>query len=245
MKLRKFVIVSDIHGDQMDEGACDGALAFTKEYNPEIRVIAGDLWDFSAIRRGATADERSASMRADYEAGKGFAEAFLKGGKQNHLMLGNHDVRAFDLAESTDAVQADLGERMVADINGLARRLNAKLLPYDARDGVLEIGHLNVVHGFHTGPSACAQHGRIYGNVAFGHGHGIAAYQVPGLKQKEARMLGCLCKLDMDYANRKTGKLVWAHGFGYGWVYDDGDYVLNQARRIGGRFHASTEIKAY
>jgi Icc-related predicted phosphoesterase len=53
MKPKKFVIVSDIHGSMMDERACKAALSFTKDFKPDVKVIAGDLWDFSAIRKGA------------------------------------------------------------------------------------------------------------------------------------------------------------------------------------------------
>lgn len=242
---RRFVVASDIHGSEQDERACNACLAFVKDFNPQVRVIAGDLWDFGAIRKGASDDERSLSMRDDFEAGRAFANAFFKGGEKNHLMLGNHDVRAYDLQYSSDAVRKDLGQKMVDDIKVVARQNKATLTPYDSRHGVLRLGHLSVVHGYHTGASACASHSRIYGNVIFGHVHSIESFQTPGLKQQEARAIGCLCKLDMEYANRKTGKLRWGHGFAYGWLFEDGTYQLHQARDVGGKFYASSEVKAY
>lgn len=245
MSIKKFMVVCDIHGHQLDAGACNSALAFAKDFNPEIRVIAGDLWDFSAIRKGASDDERKISMADDFEAGTRFADSFFKGGKQNSLMLGNHDVRVYDLTLSPDAVRRDLGEKMVQDIGAVARKNKAALVPYDSRTGIVTIGHLNVVHGFHTGVGACSSHSRIYGNVIFGHVHSIESFQTPGLKQQEARAIGCLCKLDQDYVNRKTGKLRWAHGWAYGWLFEDGTYQLHQARSVEGRFYASGEIKAY
>lgn len=245
MRPRKFIVVSDIHGSEMDPAAVKAALAFNKEFNASIRVIAGDLWDFAAIRRGAGDDERAASMRDDFEAGAEFADTFFKGGKENHLMLGNHDVRVYDLAESADGVKRDLGHSMVKDVEYVARRNKARLWPYDSRLGVLPIGHLSVVHGYHTGNSACASHSRIYGNVIFGHVHSIESFQTPGLEQREARSIGCLCSLNPAYANRKTGKLRWANGFAYGWLFDDGTYQLHQARNVNGKFYASTQIEAY
>jgi predicted phosphodiesterase len=245
MKPKRFIVVSDIHGENYDPYAVGSVMSFLKDFRPEVRVIAGDLWDFAAIRRGATDEERSQSMAADFATGKKFAEEFFSGGKENHLMLGNHDVRAHDLARSTDATKRDLGERMVEDIKAMAKRTRAKTWPYDSRYGVLELGHLKVVHGYHTGAAACANHSRIYGNVIFGHVHSIESFQTPGLKQQEARAIGCLCRLDMDYADRKTGKLRWAHGFAYGWLFSDGTYQLHQARFIEGKCYASTEIKAY
>lgn len=243
--MKRFTICSDVHGSLLDTVATKACLSFVREYKPEIRVIAGDLFDFAAIRNGASFEERAMSMRDDFEAGSRFAREFFKGGKENHLMLGNHDVRAWDLRDSTDAVRADLGQMMVRDIEGLARGCKAKLWPYDSREGVLEIGHLKVVHGYHTGVSACASHSRIYGNVVFGHVHSIENYQTPGLRQQEARAIGCLCNLNPDYANRKTGKLRWAHGWAAGHVFEDGTYSIFQVRGVNGQFHAPSAFRFY
>jgi predicted phosphodiesterase len=240
-----FQVVADIHGSQIDERASEACLAFTESFKPSIRVIAGDLWDFGAIRKGASADEQAQGMAEDYEDGVIFANRFFKGGKENHLMMGNHDVRAFDLSQSCDGVKGDLGQRMVLDIEALARKNKAKLWPYDSRLGVLEIGKLKVVHGYHTGMSACATHSRIYGNVIFGHVHSIESFQTPGLQQQEARAIGCLCKLDMDYVNRKTGKLRWAHGWAAGYLFEDGTYTLWQIRGINGKFYAPTGLERF
>jgi hypothetical protein len=184
-------------------------------------------------------------MKEDFECGATFADSFFRGGKENVLMRGNHDVRVDHLAESVDAIKADLGAKMVDDIKKVAKRNNAKLLPYDSRLGVYHLGHLKVIHGFHTGVSACATHSRIYGNVVFGHCHSIESYQTPGLKPQEARCIGCLCDLNPGYANRKTGKLRWSHGWVYGWVEDDGSYSIFQVRGINGKFRAPTNIKTY
>ncbi len=243
--MKRFTICSDVHGSLLDPVATKACLSFVREYKPEIRVIAGDLFDFAAIRNGASVEERAISMRDDFEAGSRFAREFFKGGKENHLMIGNHDVRAWDLRDSTDAVRADLGQMMVKDIEGLARGCKAKLWPYDSREGVLEIGHLKVVHGYHTGVSACASHSRIYGNVVFGHVHSIENYQTPGLRQQEARAIGCLCNLNPDYANRKTGKLRWAHGWAAGHVFEDGTYSIFQVRGVNGQFHAPSAFRFY
>lgn len=243
--MKRFQIVSDIHGKCKDERACDAAIAFSRSFKPDIRVIAGDLWDFAAIRQGASEDDRAISMYDDFQAGKEFANDFFGKVSENVLMLGNHDIRAYDLRESTDAVKSDLGNRMVSDIKALAFKYNAKLIDYDARDGVYQIGELNIVHGFHAGMSACAAHARIYGNVAFGHIHSIESFQTPGIKQKEARSIGCLCDLNPGYANRKTGKLRWSHGWGYGWLHDDGTYAIFQVRGINGKFYAPTDITEY
>ena len=241
----RFQIVSDIHGILKDQRACDAALAFRRDFKPDIRIIAGDIWDFGAIRKGASDEERSVSMRDDFDSGREFADEFFVGGGVKHMMLGNHDLRPFILAQSPDAVRRDLGEKMVHDIKEVARRASAKLWPYDARTGVLELGHLRVLHGYHTGMNACAAHARIYGNCVFGHIHSIESFQTPGLQQKEARSIGCLCDLNPDYANTKTGKLKWGHGFAFGFLFSDGSYTINQVRDTNGVFYAQTDLKGY
>jgi len=241
----RFIIASDLHGQHADSRAAQAVLACIKDFKPQIRVFAGDLWDFAAIRRGASEDERALSMRDDFDAGREFAGKFFKGGTSNHLLLGNHDIRPHMLRESPDAVRRDLGERMVKDIAKTAYENKARIYDYDARLGVLKLGHLCVVHGFHTGVSSAAQHARVYGNVVYGHTHSIDVYQTPGLEQREARGIGCLCSLDMDYASSKTGKLRWAHGWAVGDTYADGSYTIFQVRSIDGRFCYPTEFRHY
>jgi Icc-related predicted phosphoesterase len=52
MKPIKFVACGDIHGDEQDAPSVKALLAFTKEYQPDLVVCIGDLWDFRAIRKG-------------------------------------------------------------------------------------------------------------------------------------------------------------------------------------------------
>lgn len=245
MKPQKFIVVSDPHGKEADQTAIAATLSFVREFRPAIQIIAGDVWNFAAIRKGAGEDEQAESMQDDFDDGSRFVDAFFLGGSKNYLMMGNHDARVWDLCRDSKAVRRNFGERMVADIEKTAKRNKAELVPYDSRLGIVELGHLKVIHGYHAGIGACRTHAQIYGNCIFGHVHSIEAYQVPGIEQREARAIGCLCKLDQDYINRKTAKLRWAHGWAYGWLFDDGTYQLHQARSVKGKFYASTEIKTY
>lgn len=243
---KTFQIVSDIHGIHRNERACDASLAFAKDFKPDIRVIAGDLFDFAAIRKGASDEERSLSLAEDYELGMDYAKQFFAGGSERVFLNGNHDSpRLLALSQSTDGARKDLGKLMLRDLNAGMTKLKAKVLPYDSRYGIYDIGHLKVCHGYFTGTTACAKHAAVYGNIVFGHIHSIESYQVPGLDQREARSIGCLCDLDPDYASTKTGKLRWAHGFAFGWVEDDGTYSLFQVRGVNGKFTAPVQIKSY
>ena len=246
MKPRRFIVCSDIHGDMQDPVAVKALQAFTKDYNPEIRVIAGDLWDFRNLRKGASDSEKADSLVDDWNKGVEFATNFFKGGKENVLMLGNHDVRLWHLAESTEGLIKDYCTDGIAKINQYCKRWNAKLVPYTVREGFYRIGHLKVIHGFATGPNATATHINSYqSNIIHGHTHNIAVVSVRSIEPREGRAIGCLCKLDMPYSNAKLGSLMWSHGWAFGEVYPNDEFQIFQARSIGGKYRVATEIKTY
>ena len=229
-----------------DENAVRALLAFTKDYNPEIRVIAGDLWDFRNMRKAASEAEKQASLSDDWEAGLRFANAFFKGGKENVLMLGNHDRRLWDCLDSDKGMVRDYASDGIKKINEYCKRWNAKLIPYTVRKGFYRIGHLKVIHGFATGPNATATHINSYqSNIIHGHTHNIAVVSVRSLEPREGRAIGCLCKLDMTYSDAKLGSLMWSHGWAFGEVYSNNEYQIFQARSIGGKYRVATEIKTY
>ena len=228
-----------------DEKAVASLLAFAKDFNPDVRVIAGDLWDFRNLRKGASDDEKAASLSDDWEAGLEFASTFFADGSDKTLMLGNHDTRLWDFSHSATGLLRDYANDGIKRVQGYVKRWNSKLLPYDSAKGICHIGHLKVVHGYFAGSNATQQHARVYGNVIHGHTHDIAVCAIPSLEPKEARSIGCLCKRDMDYCNAKTAKLRWSHGWAYGFLFPNGEYVLNQARSINGQFHVCQDIKTY
>jgi hypothetical protein len=105
------------------------------------------------------------------------------------------------------------------------------------------MGHLCVVHGYFTGAYACAQHAKVYRNCVFGHIHAIEAFCVPGLEHQEARSIGCMCDLNLQYMDAKPAKLKWSLGWGYGLLFPDGTYTIYQAREIGGKIVVATDFK--
>ena len=245
MKSRKFVVAGDNHGDMQDDESVSALMRFLAEFEPEIRIHAGDNWDFRNIRRGATDDEKAGSLQEDWEAGADFMRRFFRGGHENHFLRGNHDERLWYLRENCAGLVRDYAHDAVKRVESLVRGCRAKMLPYDSARGILRIGELTVLHGYHAGIGACRQHAAIYGNCLLGHVHTQESAPVPSIEPAEARSIGCLCKRDMDYMNAKTGKLRWAQGWAYGQLFEDGTYQLFMTRKINGRFYAATEIQAF
>ena len=244
-KSKRFVVVADSHGDMLDPEVAKALFAFLEDWEPEIRVHAGDAWDFRNLRRGASDDEKAASLVDDWDKGSEFLARFFERGKENHFLRGNHDERLWHFAGSATGLLRDYAQDGIKRVEALMRKCRATMLPYDAALGVLRLGELRVVHGYHAGVGATRAHANVYRNVIFGHTHTIETTAIPSLEPCEARSIGCLCVRDMDYINAKTGKLRWGQGWASGILHDDGTYTLNQIRKIDGRFVAPVEFKTY
>ncbi len=246
MKARRFIIAGDSHGDMLDPNCAKAISSFMADWKPEVRIHSGDLFDFRNLRRGASDDEKTSSLSDDWEAGSDFARQFFDGGKENHLLRGNHDERLWELTRSENGLLRDYAIDGVKRVDFLMRKCRSKMLPYDSRLGVLDIGHLRVIHGFRCGAGAATAHARIYRNCFYGHTHDMSVSPVENLNgPAEARGIGCLCKIDMHYNSRQTNKLRHQQGWVYGLLFSDGTYQAFQAKGINGTFACAQEIKSY
>jgi hypothetical protein len=238
-KFKKFLLGTDIHGDKQDPGANRVFFEFEKLWKPEIRICGGDLWDFRPLRKKASREEQAEDMKPDFAAGMKWFEKF----RPTHYLRGNHCERLWELLDSNLGLERGFAEDGVKEITGLVRKMGCKMLPYHKRDGVLQIGHLKVLHGFFTGAHAAKETATVYGSCLFGHAHAIESHPVPGLERRMARQVGCLCKLDMPYNARHVRTLRHAHGFAYGVVNkDSGAYHVFQAEEVNGVWALPSDI---
>jgi hypothetical protein len=243
---KPFSIVGDTHGDLIDPVMEAKFFDWLADYKPKIRIHAGDVFDFRPLRNGASLEEKQESMSADLEAGISFLKRYFKDGDEKHLLWGNHDDRLFELAAGKSGPLSDHATSIVREINSLLRSLKVKTLPYDARHGILRIGHLQVIHGYHAGAGAARQNAMVYGNVMFGHNHTQDCCPVPCVDGPALAMgIGCLSEIDMPYNKRQTNKLRHQQGWIYGSLFDNGEYSAYQAKRVGDRVVAATHFKTY
>lgn len=236
---KKFVAAGDVHGNSQDPAANKAFFKFVDIWKPDIRVCAGDLWDFRPLRTKATADERRESMRDDYEAGRKWIEQF----RATHFLRGNHDERLWDLAAKNDGVLSDYANQAIGDIHKMLKTLECRILPYDRRAGVLSLGHLKIIHGYSAGVNAARRAAQTYGSVLCFHGHSIQHVSIEGIENRMGRMCGCLCKLDMDYVRASLGSLMWRSGYAYGVVNEKtGDYHVWQAEEVNGLWILPSDV---
>lgn len=239
----RWMAVADNHGDKQENAVCKVALQFAREWKPSVRIHLGDAYDFRALRRAATPEEKQEGLLTDCLAGNDFMAAY----KPTVWLRGNHDERLWDVADGKVGKDEKLREycKLIRDqIIGTVGD-DCRVLPYDAREGVYRLGHLKAIHGYHAGITAARQAALVYGAVIMGHVHAIDEYPIPGLHPRVGRAIGGLCQLRMDYNRAVTASLRQAHGFAYGLSFDDGSYLFYQAREIGGNWHLPTEMKVY
>ena len=239
MSWEKFAFVTDVHGDMQDSASVTAFHKFCAMWKPTVRVCGGDAWDFRAIRKGASEEEKRDSMTRDYEMGWEFLEAF----KPTVFLQGNHDMRLFDLAKEDRGVVSDFAAMCVKDINRKLTAMKCKSLEYDRRRGVFELGKLRMVHGFGGGGKTMARtHANAYGHVLMGHSHAIDYFSSPSLDGRFGMSVGCMCDLDMGYLHSSIGSLAHANGWAYGAVNTrTGDFKVWQAEKIAGKFVVTGE----
>lgn len=230
MSFRRFVFASDLHGDHHDPQAVKALHRFCKQWKPDIRVFGGDLWDFRAMRKAASEDEKRDSMLRDYADGLQFLRDF----QPHYFLRGNHDERLWDLAQMDKGVLSDCAIRFTQEIEIETKKLRCRMLPYHKRDGVLKIGSLKMLHGYAVGIGAARKHAMTYGSCLFGHVHSIDHVTLERMDKTMARAVGCLARLDMDYNRAQIGSLRHAHGWAYGVVDERSGYFhVLQAERVG------------
>jgi predicted phosphodiesterase len=245
-KPRRFVVVADNHGDQYDEETFAALKAFLRDFKPDVRIHAGDAWDFRNLRRGASDDEKAHSLEDDWTAGVEWLREFFDGGKENHLLRGNHDERLWHLAHNAAGLIRDYAHDGIKRVEGVVRKCRARMLPYDSRHGVLTMGHLRIIHGFFAGANAARRHSIAYGNCLFGHTHATDSAPVESVEgPAEARGIGCCCRIDMSYNSHYVAKLRHDNAWCYGMLFPDGTYQLFQSKKIKGRFYAAQAIATY
>lgn len=248
MKSIKFVACGDIHGDEQCVDSTRSLLAFCKDYQPDLVVCIGDLWDFRSIRRGADDNDQASSLQKDWDMGEEFIRAYFAFGSERVFLRGNHDERIYDMAANArSGVARDYAQAGCDNIEAIMKETKAHMYPYDSRRGVYRQGSVSFVHGYGASMHGAKQHADAYGAgaVLFGHTHAIDYFKSVSIDSREAFNIGCLCSKEMAYTRGTMRRLRWQHGWAFGAIYPDKTHDIFQAKRRGSKFYLPTGIKAF
>lgn len=245
MAYKKFLFFSDVHGDEVDEKAIKVCLDFKKEWKPDFTICGGDQFDFRPLRGKASEAERRQSLVDDFAAGQKWFNAF----NPTYYLRGNHCERLWDLAARETGIMQDAALGMISQIDEMVAKHKCEMRPYDKRIGILKLGELSFLHGFHCGIHADKQAVLVYGgngSTIMGHVHADSSYPIAGLTKRIGMSVGCLCNLDMEFEARRPGSLRHCHGFAYGVINEKtGKFQVWKAAAEDGKWLLCNDFKEY
>jgi hypothetical protein len=212
---------------------------FLRDFNPDVRISGGDVFDLRWLRKSAKDDEKAQRISDDLEAGF----AFLSWYKPTVFLWGNHDVRLKDAeANESDGPLRHLAGQTIDRLD--VQLGKAKQFPYCKRRGIFHLADFAFGHGYTHGQNAVRKAGGAYGNFIMGHVHRTESISFEGLDTRVAHSVGCLCQTDMDYNRAAIDTLRQNNGFAYGVVTPQGRLCVWHARPIGGTWVFPSEIRA-
>lgn len=231
MDFKTFALAADPHGSEIHTPTEEKFFDWLQDFKPDYRVHLGDNYNFEALRTGASEADKSADLSEDIRMGNRFLERFYDGDGTKVFLRGNHDERLWRLLENPCSGMArDYAKEITDKIKKNLRSLGARMLPYDAQQGVYKLGKLSCLHGYKHGVGAARAHAQIYGDCVFGHIHRFDSAGVPAMQSRFARSIGCLARHDMPYCSTQTARLGWHHGWAYGIVFPNGNYEIHNAK---------------
>lgn len=235
----RFQIGFDVHGDKQSVEANAAFFRHMEMFQPELRIMGGDLWDLRPLRGGANAEERQESMQRDYLMGLEWLQRF----RPQHFLRGNHDERLWEWAENKRGIEQDFARGKCEHIESEIEKLDCKMYRYHIREGILKIGHLQVAHGFFNGVNCARQMASAYGCIIFGHNHMITTQPVHGLERMAARCCGCLSETIFTYNERRPTALTHTQGWPFGVIHrNNGNYHVWQAEKIGDTWMVPSDV---
>lgn len=241
---RKFVFVTDSHGDIIDWDVANECVRFIDEFKPDDIVFGGDGLDIRSLRGKAHAQEQNESLKFDMDAFKRFMSMLFKRKGANKVYLwGNHEDRLNVAMETSgSAIVRDYAEGLIDEIQNFLRKLGVKkIIPFDADEGVYELGPLRFIHGYVHNVNSTRQQALHYGKeggaVLMGDSHRLEQINISKYKGAVGFSCGCLQSIPKaKYAKRRLGRSAWANGWAYGYYTNEGEWKVWLAHRVNGRW---------
>lgn len=234
--MQKFIATFDLHfgyertgGHKVplhDIKAWNSALAFGKDFKPDVWIHGGDMLDCGVIshhNHGKPGATEGLKLLADAKEGR---DTFITPvedivGKGSLIYLvGNHEDWLTDLTDKVPALEG------LVDLDTLLKLKKWKVVP---QGGAYNLGKLTFIHGDtikggdNGAKNAVISYER---SVRFGHHHTYQAYtKNSALDYKNAKTgicVPCLCSKTPKYGEGAPNR--WVQGFLYGYVGEGGAY---------------------
>jgi len=247
MKIKKVLILPDIHTPKEHKPSLNAALLFADDFKPDYCIQLGDLCDFNSLSRFDVVRERDlVSLQYEIDSANEMLDRIEKavGPKCRKILTeGNHDQRPekYRLNSWDKNIQKIWGRRL--DNGAKLYGLRVRGWDFHEYGRIFRLGHAHFTHGWFTN----AHHAkktvqRWFKTIFYGHTHTWQVHSVVGLDQLpvSAVSLGTLSRFDLDYL--KGVPPDWVHMFGYLYLMSDGTFTPYMPTIINGKFVAEGQL---
>lgn len=193
---------------------------FKAAFKPDDYTELGDVLDTACLRSGARGTKDEAEPLApDLQS----ALDWVREMQPNRWMLGNHDIRPYELLNHPSAIVAELARLLVEQIKKAAADAGAKLYPYDIETGWAKVGDIYMGHGFMYNINALRDHVEMTGGkTCIAHLHHAHTFQGRMLNSPWGVCVGSGADpRTMHYARRRRNTLTHNHGIACGEFCED------------------------
>lgn len=232
MRLKKTLVVSDIHVPFNDIAATKAFFAFAKDFAPDELILNGDILDLAACSGHGDAD---ATDRVNKEliAGAAFLDELqdrLPAKCRVHYNEGNHETRLTRYVKKNASSLLDVKELSLPYLLTLKDR-KISWLPYSGDNMYFITKKLGVTHGFAHGTNYTRATLRKLGvSCIVGHAHRPEYSTEPVVDHRGQHIRGCWgsgCLVPVQHISYMTQPSGWSQGWTV--VYSDektGDFSV-------------------
>lgn len=203
---QRVAVISDLHGEFVDEKAYKVTLSFLRDYQPSVLVINGDLVDFYPISNWDKNPARKGNVQEECDKANGMLRQMRKVvGKdcKMYYIEGNHENRLqrylWKNPELESVRSLSLPEMM--SLKGpKVEFIKTDMDYWKSTDGSLEIGDIHVTHGDNrlNGASTSKYSGYSAKNTM--------------MNMQRSILMGHVHRLGLVYHRSKAGTLVGLEG---------------------------------
>lgn len=221
MKIERVVVVSDWHVPYHDADALRLALHITRQYDPHVLYLVGDIIDFYSLSRFDKDPNRLTELHLDIEATRQLLQHWREALPDTRIiyLAGNHEQRLEKYLRTQAQALYNLPEVRLESLLRLKEYDIQFPRDKDGRAPDLWFHKRNflITHGRisrkRAGYSAHEMLLQTWCSGVMGHTHKLAHVHTrkPDGRQYEWAEIGCLCQLHMDYAPAPD----WQHGLAY------------------------------
>lgn len=242
------VVFNDIHFPYESRNAVSILIKTFRLVKPEIVIANGDITDWDTFSRHTifsppkchwTDTQFLKNSEKEYKYTNIFLDKIeeILPKSTKVWLYSNHDQWLFDF------IDKDPGTR--EKLFGFESRLNLKNRGYITKEynKFYKLGKLWITHGMYAGQNPTRKHLNAVGNsVLFGHVHNmeVSSQVTAGGETRMAWANGCLLHMETKYMKLRPHN--WSHGFSIVYLFNNGDFQVNQVRIEKGRAVVNGEL---